>query len=323
MRRANGTGSIRTLSGRRRKKYQALVSTWVEENGERKQKQVSLGCFEKKCEARDTLDRFRLNPYDITARNTTVKDIYDTILPKQTESMQKGFIAMWKFFAPIENRKIADIRKSDLQLVAMATEGKSASLQSKVKSIARQIFREAMENDICQKDYSAFMEFPESVKRKAREALTKKEIDIVLSEGTPTLRTLLYTGMRISEALRAPEYIVETENGLFIDVKESKTKSGLRLIPVHKEIEKDIFKIENVPYPTFVDRYSKWSKEYGVTHTLHEYRHTFSTYAKQCGMDEFYRRYILGHKQKDLSDAVYTHAIEETLVSEMSKLNYD
>jgi len=52
----------------------------------------------------------------------------------------------------------------------------------------------------------------------------------------------------------------------------------------------------------------KKESELGIWgHVLHNGRHTFSTFAKEYGVDEYARKKFMGHSIKDLTDRVYTH----------------
>lgn len=49
-------------------------------------------------------------------------------------------------------------------------------------------------------------------------------------------------------------------------------------------------------------------EELGITdHVLHDGQHTFSTMAKESGMDDYARKKFMWHDISDLTDRVYTH----------------
>lgn len=75
LKRANGSGSITKVSGRRRNPYQALVTLGWDNNG--KQIRKSLGYFPTYDKAVIALDSYNENPYDISAGKITFSDVYE------------------------------------------------------------------------------------------------------------------------------------------------------------------------------------------------------------------------------------------------------
>ena len=56
--------------------------------------------------------------------------------------------------------------------------------------------------------------------------------------------------------------------------------------------------------------------------TPHIARHTFATQLKINGADEFYRKKLLGHSSKDITNSVYTHADYDSLYKTICLLDY-
>lgn len=56
-------------------------------------------------------------------------------------------------------------------------------------------------------------------------------------------------------------------------------------------------------------------------HRAHDGRVHFITKAKQCGLDEYAIKYIVGHAIIDITESVYTHRSIEWLCQEMQKIN--
>lgn len=325
MKRPNGAGGVRKLSGRRRKPYQAVITSGyvADENGNYKRKQVSIGTFRTKKEALLALSEWEMNSFDTDYSKMTFGDIVEIVLPQMTESKRKLMGAIIKKYEPIMKIKMKDIRKRDLDSVAEQFEGMSGSVQTRCKFLASRVFKYALENDICLRDYSRFMEFENTKERKDKTALTISEIEKVDSFEDKFWKIMLYSGMRISEAANMKREMIFEECGILcFHVENAKTKAGNRIIPVHSEIAScidDVFPV-NAGSTTLNRRF----KQIGLSdHTTHDLRRTFATYGKKCGMDDFYRKALLGHAQTGVTDSVYTQVTVDKLKSEIEMLRYE
>ena len=61
-------------------------------------------------------------------------------------------------------------------------------------------------------------------------------------------------------------------------------------------------------------------KRLDLEHRPHETRHTFITKAKECNVDEYILKLIVGHAIADITEKVYTHRTIEQLKEEMQKI---
>ena len=240
MKRPNGTGCVKKLNGRRRKPYQALVTSGKKIVKDRVvQNQVSLGTFETKKEALQALSEQAVNPVNLSLKDTTFKQAYEIVRDKAgwEKNMLNSMNAAFGHCKVIHDMKLPDIRKYELQLVADSLEGKSTSTQNNVSMVVSDVFSYGMEYDIINKDYSKFMEFPEAGVPRERKIYTPEEIKIVESTADIVQKILLYTGMRIAELINMKTSQVKTINGIqFFDDVGTKTIAAKRMIPVHKKI---------------------------------------------------------------------------------------
>ena len=81
MKRANGTGSVFKLSGKRRNPWVARVTQGFDANG--KQKYVNLGYFKTKREAENELLSFNNNPYDVDFKKITFLEVFEKFVEIQ------------------------------------------------------------------------------------------------------------------------------------------------------------------------------------------------------------------------------------------------
>lgn len=333
MKRPNGSGGVRKLSGRRRKPYQAVVSDGLKWTGtEFVQNQRSLGVFRTRTEALDALSSYRMNPVDLEGRDLTFEDIYELIRDDFKESMKASLRASFNQLQPVlGGRKVSDIKTRELDMVAQMLSDKSSSTQRNAKILISRVFKYAMERDYIQKDYSQFLTFRQKKERAEKRAFRPEEIRDLL-DANPFTRVMLYTGMRPGELLEMTSRQIYEENGILcFHIDKAKTKAGIRVIPVHSEIE-DVLDLGNTflitPHRTYETMRTSFLKHmdesglYDPGHTLHDLRRTFATYAKHCGMDEFCRKAIMGHAQNGITDAVYTDALVPDLKKNIELLQY-
>ena len=109
-----------------------------------------------------------------------------------------------------------------------------------------------------------------------KENYTDKEVfDIINYENYENeeyikmFRIAAYTGMRVSEICNIGIYnTIEKEEGIhYIDIKESKTKNGIRKVPIHDEI-RDI--MLNTTFPLLADAPSLSAKEKRILRQLYK-----------------------------------------------------
>lgn len=108
----------------------------------------------------------------------------------------------------LENKQFKDIRLADLQYV-IDNCGKNYPTLRKLKVLFGQMYDYAMKNDICNKDYSEFVDIVKYKDRNPnkmdRNKFTKEDIKLLWKQKDDkyyqTILMLIYTGVRISEML--------------------------------------------------------------------------------------------------------------------------
>ena len=125
MRRANGTGTVYKLAGRRRRPWVAA-----------KQK-IIIGYYPTKKDAIAALER--LAGKDLTERyNMTFAQVFDAWKEEHYKKIGpngiEGYDGAFKIFAPLHDRKFRDLKTADFQGVLDAHMHKSHSTVSKYKN---------------------------------------------------------------------------------------------------------------------------------------------------------------------------------------------
>lgn len=125
------------------------------------------------------------------------------------------------------------IQSLDLQTV-IDTCGKNYPTLKKIKVLFNQLYDYALKNDICNKDYSDYVDVAQYKDRNSnkcdRNKFEKSEIDMVWNQKEDKyyqiILMLLYSGVRVSELLDSKKENVHVDEQYF-DVISSKTENGI------------------------------------------------------------------------------------------------
>lgn len=191
-----------------------------------------------KAEGLQMLAEYNNNPFDTTAAKMTFSDVYDEWskrkFPTVSESNVKGYTASYKTCESLYNKVFKDIKLVDLQTV-IDTCGKNYLTLRKINVLFNQLYDYALKNDICNKDYSSYVDVVQykdhNPNKYDRNKFKKNEIDIIWEQKEDKyyqiVLMLLYSGVRISEMLDLKKENVHL-NEQYFDVICSKTENGIR-----------------------------------------------------------------------------------------------
>lgn len=232
----------------------------------------------------------------------------------------------------------------------------SANTKSRIKSLFNLMFDYALENEIVDKNYARMFDLSKDViidKHKATRnhiPFTDFEMEKLWDNlDFPYVDVLLiqcYTGFRPQEL-----GLIKIENVDFeqeIIIGGMKTAAGTnRIVPISEKIKElvknrydEAIKLGSeylintndaithkgnlkLTYDKYRHRFDKIIKRLRLNeeHRAHDGRVHFITKAKQCGLDEYAIKYIVGHAIIDVTESVYTHRSIEWLCQEMQKIN--
>lgn len=233
----------------------------------------------------------------------------------------------------------------------------SPNTKSRIKSMFNLMFDYALENEIVDKNYARMFDLSKNIildKQKATRThipFTDFEIRKLWDNiDIPYVDVILiqcYTGFRPQELGLIKVENVDFEQGIIIG--GMKTAAGTnRIVPINEKI-KEIVKSKYKESKELGSEYLINCTD-GITHrnnnklTYDKYRHRFKaimnrlhlnedhrahdgrchfiTKAKECGLDEYAIKYIVGHAIIDVTEKIYTHRKVEWLVNEMKKLQF-
>ena len=305
MRLPNGFGSVYKLKGNRRNPYMVVLTKgYVRAECNIKREKVILGYYPTKKKALHALADYHENPYDIKTHTITFAELYER----------------WS-----EDAKVGQATKS------------------KMKSMYNLIYKYALKYDIIEKNYAELCNSVKIERKNNRIPFSKEEIKNLWNhiDQIPFADMILigiYTGFRPIELVQLKNKNVNLDENFIIG--GTKTKAGTnRTVPIRFDIKPliakrynpsneylfndyNMFEHDIVPltYDKYRGRFKKVMTALDMTHSPHETRHTFITYAKESNINDYLLKKIIGHEIRDVTEKIYTHRTTEELINEANKI---
>lgn len=328
--RANGTGSLYKLTGRRKKPW-AVVK-----NGK------YIGSYATEKAAQEALER--LAGYDPSEYfNLTFAEVYERWKPEHfptiTPDAQGVYEHSFTVFSDLHNRKFRELRTYDFQTILDRYSDKSESTVNKLRQLLTQLSKWAVKNDVISVNYASLC----TNKGRATEhhkPLTSEDIKKIEADGSEAARVvlmLLSTGMRIGELFKLPlsDYHVTYVIG------GEKTEAGIdRVIPIRPEGRAHFEHFAELAEAAGGDRlidgykgnrtaenfrkrdYARLLDRNGIDpdKTPHSTRVTYATRAATVEeLSPATLGKVLGHKQFATTQQYYNHPAAEQLVKAVEK----
>lgn len=326
MRNPNGYGCIKKLSGNRRRPYIFVIS----ENGKRR----VIGYYETHVEALIAQTDYNIHHSRprLSDSKITFSELYHRWFPDHVEhygssaSAQNGYRAAFGHCIKLWDMSLSEIRFHHLQEIVddMARSGLSYSSRKKVRSLIMMLFDYARRMEYVYRDFRGLLNIGRNKAVRPHHPFSRQKINRLWKDGGPgadTVLILIYTGMRVSEMLHLKKSDVNRRQK-YLDIKQSKTASGIRIIPIHPLIWPLIEARLAMPGDFLISRLDGKGYSYcaycavwravmrrihGEKHTTHDCRHTFATLMDDAEVNENAKRRIIGHAGGDVTDSVYTH----------------
>ena len=321
LKRANGTGTVYKLQGRR-------TRPWVAAKGK-----TIIGYYDKKTSALEALARLQGRSID-EIYNWTFKQVYEAwkdehfrdIGAKGIESYERAY----DVFEPLHDRKFRELRTADYQIVIDKYSDKSHSLLSKFKQLATQMSQWGIRQELITTNFASFIKLPENVK-KEKEIFSEEDIQKLEADGSQAAKLALmmvYTGMRIGEL-----FGLRTENvhETYV-IGGEKTEAGRnRIIPIRSEGRKYFAEFkERAKGELLISGYAGQKvianfrkRDYypllerlGISKkTPHATRHTFASWAVANNIKPELLQKMLGHADYSTTANIYEHFDIDQLVN--------
>lgn len=326
MRKPNGYGCIKRLSGNRRRPFVFVIS----ENS--KQRPVEYFTNQIDAEIFQADYNKTHSHHSLSGHQITLEELYHRWLPAHTSntspspSTLDSYSNSFKHLVSLHYEPFQQLKYEDYQKIidSMRKSGLSYSSLKKVRSLISLLEKYAVKIDLISRCYAPLLSIGKNRPIRPHRPFSRQKINRLWSHcnapGVDTVLILLYTGMRVSEMLHLKKSDVNLRHG-YIRITKSKTVSGIRTIPIHHRIAPLVAKrmqssgdylITNAGKPYDYSRYCQlWCPVMRLInatgHTTHDCRHTVATLLDNAGANETAKRRILGHAGGDVTERVYTH----------------
>jgi len=335
MRLPNGFGNVSKLPGNRRKPYRARVTVgWLaDDTGKQHQQYKTIGYYASREEGLIALCNYHQNPAKPSPQLSFSK-VYDLWskehYSKISKSNERGYTSAFKLCEPLHDFTFSNIRLIHLQQIIDHL-NKNYPVLRRIKILYSQLYKYAMQNDICEKDYSKYVDVSQYKNRNPnaykREPFSEEEIALLWEISPRDIRAsfilmMIYSGCRIGELLNLKKKDICLEHRYFY-IKHAKTSSGIRYVPIADKVypfwekwyEKDdgiyLFSDQNqspLKYHSFYGAFWKpLMAELKLEHLPHDTRHTCITMLTMAQISDKIIRKIVGHKGQNVTEIVYTH----------------
>lgn len=210
----------------------------------------------------------------------------------------------------------------------------SKSTIKKIKTVFKEAYSKAITNHKCSENPALTLEIPEASEKYIRPLTRSEQKAVIVAAQKDVLGDIalffLKTGLRACELrdLKWDDYDKEKRE---IYIRSSKTKKGIRMIPLTQEAIEIIDRQPHIceyiftstikkPVTKTVERklYERLRKATGIKIiTNHVYRHSFATRAVEKEMSTKALARIMGHKNEAFTLHRYTEAQDEFLHEQM------
>ena len=283
-------------------------------------------------------DPYSLDTHDMTFGEAAQKYMEDQ-RPKVKDGTYNNYKVAFNQTKALHDRPMVQLKLDTLQLF-VDTCGKSYIALSNIKRFFVSVFNWAIKYEVVQKNYGTLIDVEKhkaSYTKRKKAVFSPDEIRTLWNmadtdKTAEMLVLMLYTGVRISEAINLETKDVDLEKKCFY-VRKSKTAAGVRTVPIADCImpilqrnmgsqyvinlqgrdRPDCQNIEQHIYPLF-------RKRTGLDHTLHETRHTFISMLADAGVDERITKSIVGHQGGSITESVYTHISLQPMLDAVNML---
>lgn len=306
MRRANGTGSVFKLSGKRHKPWCAKVVVGWKDSGQPIYKYI--GYYKTKTEGINALAAYSVAPD--TVLRISLEDAWVKWSASYTgrSTTLAAYASAYKRMKPWHHitldRLTLDMMQSMCDL-APVTYARAINIKKTLSAILDW----GQAHDYCpssRKDLLKYLRLPERPVETSARILTDDEIHKALETHQIGPVILLFTGLRMGELTSLEPGCINWED-LYIDVRHSKTKAGIRHVPIPDGLVPWLKEYEEAGGIGRGRKYFEahfWPADCG--YRRHDCRHTYITLLTEAGVDARMIKALVGHTG-DVTTDVYTH----------------
>lgn len=215
MKNPNGYGTVKKLSGNRRRPYAVCIpdgyemgvkkrsieflkkalspelyqqveteyNAYIAKNKKAKPKQRPIAYYENRTDALIALAEYNKNPYDLDKRAITFQQVYEIFKAEKVEKMKPSaktaYESAYKKCGSLYNMRMHEIVTTHMQNVVNEYADKSKSTQNNLLKLFHGIYKIADKNNFVEKDYSKFVEITSEKESKEKNPFTRDEVQLV------------------------------------------------------------------------------------------------------------------------------------------------
>ena len=241
MRKPNGYGSIKHLSGRRRRPFVFVVS----DAGRQHPVEYFATQIEAEIFAAD-YNKIHMNR-SLSGHKITLAELYHRWLPRHIEDTQpsqstlNSYHNAYQHLVTLHGMPVEDLHYADYQQIidGMRRHGLSYSSVKKVRSLISLLLKYADKIELATTNYASLLSIGRNRPVRPHHTFSRQKINRLWASvdcpGVDTVLILLYTGMRVGEMLQLQKSDVHLRQR-YIRITRSKTAAGIRIIPIHHRI---------------------------------------------------------------------------------------
>jgi len=237
---------------------------------------------------------------------------------------------------PFGARRLNSLEALEVQtyLIGIVNEGKGRTAED-VKTLFKGLFETALSNGKIKNNVMTAVKIPKHYRLNGSALTLAEENALVRALNGSAYRAVilfcLYSGCRRSEALSLRSSDIDLDaNTITIETAKVKNKNRkariTRTVPIFPKLRAVLEDLPETEYPLAVataDKITHEFKKLMPDHHLHDLRHTFTTRARECGIDNELVSLWTGHAFAGNTTAtVYTHFSMTFQQKEAEKLRY-
>lgn len=343
-RRANGSGTVVKMSGKRRHAFQVRVNTRINEFGF--PEYDVLGNYPDRVSADIALAEYNKNPYELGKRSLTFREVfhdwyywkYQTSTDSKKTSSQHCMIAAFNNCERFHDAVFSKITAIELQELLDCKEYSYAKLEH-IKTLLNQMYRYALQFDIATKNCAEIIRVRQEDDTEHGVPFTNKELSLLWeNKDKPFVDTILiyiYSGWRINELAKMPLAHIDLEKRCYTGGSKNRYSKN-RTIPIHSKVYDMVAARYNPKFKSLIyhdgarnitqGKYREYFNAALIScgikskHTPHDCRHTCNMLMDNANVNRIARYKIMGHAGKDINEKVYSHKSLEDLRKELEKI---
>jgi len=235
-------------------------------------------------------------------------EIFKVLLPSDFKTLSYRHLdSMKQTLSHLPKRNIQKYRnmpiKEVVEVETTESERISAKSQNEYLKTLRALLKFSKERNHISETFTIELVKNKTTARNQRQTLNQQDKELLFNHNNQRMadmaKILYYSGLRLSEVYKIK--LDRVDGVLCFDLTdpdiELKTQSSYRVVPVHKDIEDDVYQLLSSAISIRGNRYTRMASEtlHHKNKTLYSLRHTFATELASKGIEINIISELLGH----------------------------